>query len=124
MDPRRDLGVEGWGWFRVQGFQWPLLIGYHFVCSNLKGIKPTGPKRRALRNPKPEPRNPKPKTIQVKNRGEKSDHFDFLEWEKGREAVNLRSVWGLGFMAQGVFRFGSGLNFNLGLKIFGFRIEV
>ena len=21
----------------------------------------------------------------VKNRGEKSDHFDFLEWEKGRE---------------------------------------
>lgn len=23
---------------------------------------------------------------QVKNRGEKSDHFDFLEWEKGREA--------------------------------------
>ena len=23
---------------------------------------------------------------EVKNRGEKSDHFDFLEWEKGREA--------------------------------------
>ena len=22
----------------------------------------------------------------MKNRGEKSDHFDFLEWEKGREA--------------------------------------
>jgi hypothetical protein len=38
------------------------------------------------------PAHQKWRPAEVKNRGEKSDHFDFLEWEKGREA--RRGRWG------------------------------